>query len=453
MNRNQIILAICSIMIGLLSSCTPAVEETTSELDAIKSKMQEALGPKLLQVWYPRTRDTVYGGFLSDFDYEWKNTGPDNKFIVTQARHVWTASKAAGYDPGNKLYPELAAHGFRFLRDYLWDQEYGGFYELVDREGTVIPSQQEGRITKRAYGNAFAIYGLAAYYHISGDTAALNLAQRAFNWLEEHSHDPEYGGYFQFLERDGTPMMDGLGGTPPKDQNSSIHLLEAFTELYGVWKDETLRERLEEMLILIRDTITTDQGYLTLFLARDWTPLSYRDSTAEVREAHYNLDHVSFGHDVETAYLMMEASHTLGLENDTRTLEIGKKMVDHTLKYGWDDSIGGIYDEGYYFAGEPELKIIRDSKNWWAQSEMLNTMLIMHELYPDDEHQYLEKFKKQWAYCRDYLIDWEHGGWYAGGLDKQPERKTGAKAQIWKGPYHTARSLMNCIGNLEGRPT
>ena len=54
-----------------------------------------------------------------------------------------------------------------------------------------------------------------------------------------------------------------------------------------------------------------------------------------------------------------------------------------------------------------------------------------------------------WAYCRDYLIDWEHGGWYSGGLDKDPERKTADKAGIWKGPYHTARSLMNCISNLE----
>lgn len=449
MNRGLTLLSYFIVSFLLFGSCNNDTEESIDqELGSIRAEMQEALGPKLLEAWYPRCRDTVHGGFLSDFDYQWKATGPDNKFIVTQARHVWTTSKAAEFYPENKLYPELAAHGFQFLKDYMWDAEYGGFYELLNRKGEVLVSDPEGRITKRAYGNAFGIYGLAAYYHLSGDTAALNLAKKAFLWLEEHSHDPEYGGYFQFLERDGTPIMEGMNGTPPKDQNSSIHLLEAFTELYAVWPDALLRERLEEMLVLIRGTITTDKGYLTLFLARDWTPLSYRDSTAEVRDANYRLDHVSFGHDVETAYLMMEASHVLRLENDTRTMEVGKRMVDHALQNGWDHDLGGIYDEGYYYRDQPVIAIIKDSKNWWAQSEMLNTMLIMHELYPEDDWDFMEKFQKQWAYCRDYLIDWEHGGWYAGGLDKEPSRKTGPKGQIWKGSYHTARSLMNCLRNL-----
>lgn len=449
MNKNQLTSVICLILIGLLSSCYSPAEIEETSLDTIKTEIEKALGPNLLEIWYPRCQDTLYGGFLSDFDHEWKATGPDNKMIVTQARHVWTTAKAAEWYPDNNMYPTLATHGFQFLRDKMWDEEYGGFYDLVDRKGEVIKPNSGDSITKRAYGNAFAIYGLAAYYHLSSDTAALNLAKKAFHWLDEHSHDPEYGGYFQFLKRDGTAIPEGMNGTPPKDQNSSIHLLEAFTELYSVWPDETLRERLQEMLVLIRDTITTDKGYLTLFLSEDWTPLSYRDSSAEIREANYRLDHVSFGHDVETAYLMMEASHALGLKNDTLTLKVGKKMVDHTMQNGWDETIGGIYDEGYYFENQPGITIIRDSKNWWAQSEMLNTLLIMHELYPEDDWNFLAKYQQQWTYCRNYLIDWDNGGWYAGGLDKEPNRKSGAKGHIWKGAYHTARSLMNCSTGLK----
>ncbi len=436
--------------LGLYAACSSPVTPTLDdEKSKIRQEMEVALGPQLLEKWYPRCQDTVHGGFLSDFDYRWQATGPDNKMIVTQARHIWTTSKAAEWYSDNDIYLTLARHGFHFLKEKMWDAEFGGFYNLVNREGDVLTPPSEGRIIKRAYGNAFAIYGLAAYYKISKDTAVLNLAKDAFRWLDQHSFDPEYGGYFQFMERDGRPMPEGFGHTPPKDQNSSIHLLEAFTELYAVWPDQKLRERLQELLEIIRDTITTDMGYMNLFFYRDWTPLSYRDSTEAVREANHHLDHVSFGHDVETAFLMMEASETLGLEHDDRTLEVGRKMVDHTLQNGWDDVLGGIYDGGYYFKDNPNHTLIRDTKNWWAQSEMLNTLLIMHELYPDDDQAFFEKFKKQWAYCQEYLLDSEHGGWYAGGLDKEPERKTGDKGHIWKGAYHTARSLMNCIEKLK----
>ena len=69
--------------------------------------------------------------------------------------------------------------------------------------------------------------------------------------------------------------------------------MEAFTELYGVWKDDLVKKRLEEMLVLIRDTMTDDRGFLNLFFEQDWTHRSYRDSTDEMRKKNINLDHVS----------------------------------------------------------------------------------------------------------------------------------------------------------------
>jgi mannobiose 2-epimerase len=276
----------------------------------------------------------------------------------------------------------------------------------------------------------------------------LRLAQEAFRWLDGHAHDPVYGGYFQFMLRDGTPLREGYGTTPPKDQNSSIHLLEAFTELYRVWPDPVLRARLAELLTLVRDVQTVDPGYLALFSTADWTPVSYRDSAESVREAHHQLDHVSFGHDVETAYLMLEAAEALGLETDT-TLQAGKRMVDHALRNGWDDSEGGFYDAGYYFADRPGITIIRDTKNWWAQAEGLNTLLLMADHFPDDPLLYEEKFSTLWRYINRYLIDHEHGGWYEGGLDQDPDNRLRPKAHIWKAAYHDSRALMNVVRRLE----
>ena len=107
--------------------------------------------------------------------------------------------------------------------------------------------------------------------------------------------------------------------------------MEALTELYKVWPDELVRERLQQMLEVIRDTIVTEKGSLTLFLERDWTPISHQDSSETyIRENSYR-DHISSGHDVETAFLMLEASHALGLKDDQRTHDIAKKMVDHAI--------------------------------------------------------------------------------------------------------------------------
>jgi mannobiose 2-epimerase len=441
---------LCLLPLLLLATCRSS--EVNPERVALADAIEHSAQTQLLDKWYPHSIDTVHGGFLSTFTFDFKPTGDQNKMIVSQARHVWTTARAAMAYPDRDYYLKASAHGARFLKDVMWDKTYGGFHQLVSRQGEVIA---EGEEQKTAYGNAFGIYGLAAYVMASGDTAALALAKKAFMWLEDYSHDPVHKGYFQHLRRDGSvikrdesvPSTSDLGY---KDQNSSIHLLEAFTELYQVWPDPLVGERLREMLVLIRDTITTEKGYLTLFLHPDWTPVSFRDSTREVIMKHHNLDHVSFGHDVETAYLLLEASHVAGIENDTATMRKARRMVDHALLNGWDSVAGGFYDEGYYFRDEPAITIIRDTKNWWAQAEGLNTLLLMADLYPDAEQDYFGKFRMMWNYIDKNLIDHEHGEWYPGGLDKQPQLKTALKGHIWKACYHQYRSMENSVKRLRG---
>jgi len=414
----------------------------------------EASLDTLVGVWYPKTIDSVNGGFWSDFNYKWDKEGKQNKFLVSQARHVWTASTLALYYR-DKKYQEIAAHGFRFLRDKMWDAENGGFHTLLGLEEDSLKIISTG---KSAYGNSFAIYGLATYYKISKNQEALDLAKQTFHWLEEHSHDSLYGGYFDVLQQDGSWMLgltendknyDNFIRKDWKDQNSSIHLLESFTALYEVWPDPFLKKRLEEMLVLIRDTITTERGYLTLHLERDWTPFSLRDSSETYRKTHFNLDHVSFGHDVETAFLMLEASHVLGLQNDTVTATKAKKMVDHALEWGWDTEKGGFFEGGYYSEKTGGRDIEDDRKVWWTQAESLNSLLLMSKLHPE-ETEYYDLFKKQWDYITTYLIDYNHGGWYDAGLDTSPEAAKRAKAQIWKVNYHNTRSLINVTQMLKG---
>jgi mannobiose 2-epimerase len=430
----------------LLGGCTTDSKTESQPRQQLASEIETALTKHLLDVWYPRVIDEEHGGYLSTFSHDWTPVGDQEKMIVTQARHVWTLSEASHWYP-EREYLEAARRGVAFLSDHMWDETYGGFYTTVDRTGQP-PLTDDEPVLKEAYGQAFAIYGLSAYFEASGDSTALRLAQKGFRWLETHSYDSEHGGYFQFLRRDGTPHTDGYEGTPPKDYNSSIHLLEALTELYRVWPDSLVRKRLREMFHVVRDTMVAEKGYLQLYFRRDWAPVTYEDSTAAAQD-QYRLGHVTFGHDVETAYLLLEAAHALGREDPAATRKIGKRMVDHALRHGWDDEEGGLYDRGYYFAGDDRVTITDSTKTWWSQAEMLNTLLLMSELYPDDSRGYVDTFEQQWAYVQNYLIDEKHGGWYRGGLDEAPNQEEAPKAGIWKGNYHTARSLMNSLTRLQ----
>jgi len=422
--------------------------------EVVLEELKRTLSDNILAKWYPLVIDREFGGYFTNVTYDWKLPAEQEKMIVTQARHVWALSKVAEFFGDAAGYSAMARHGFLFLRDVMWDGRYGGFYQIRSREGG--RSDVRGwRDEKRTYGNAFGIYALAALYGLTGDREVLEFAKRAFAWIEDHAFDPRDKGYFEFLTREGKPFdtkseyktvaADGneLGF---KDQNSSIHLLEAYTELYRVWKDAGLREKLYGILTLIRDTMVAPKGYLQLFFQPDWTPVSFRDAPPDVRKENYGLDHVSFGHDYETAFLMLEASHVLGLEHDTKTAAIAKKMLDHALAWGWDKSVGGFYDGGYYFKGEDRCTIIKDTKNWWAQAEGLNALLLFSRIFPGQD--YYTRFLEQWEYVKKYIVDNENGDWFEGGIDKEPHFKTGLKSHIWKCTYHTGRSLMNCIGSL-----
>lgn len=434
------------------AGCNPTDEHTDQIPGTLDPELRESLSEEfksqllnhILDPWYPASVDEEVGGYNTRFDYQWNPDDQQPRMIVSQARLIWTASVASEFVDDSDRLLSAAEHGFHYLKNVMWDPEYGGFFNQVSRDGSVL-NNSDGRTIKQAYGHAFAIYGLAAYAKATDNQEALELAVDTFQWLETHSYDPEHGGYFNFMERDGNPLTNGLNGTPPKDQNSSIHLLEAFTELFHVWPDPLLEERLTEMLTLIRDTIRIDPGYLVLYSEADWTPVSYRDSSDQVREENYNFDHVSFGHDVETAFLMIEASETLGIQNDSTTHHYAKQMVDHSLRTGWDHENGGFYDGGYYLDKGEDLVVLRDTKTWWAQAEGLNALLLMSLLYPDDEMEYQRYFLQMRDYINEYLIDHEYYGWFDSGLDKSPDSRYGAKGHIWKTNYHDGRTMMNGI--------
>jgi mannobiose 2-epimerase len=439
------------LILGLLSCQQSSPPNPLSSLET--SEFRQSLEEQVLFVWYPRIIDTVHGGYISDWEYDWTPSARQTKFIVSQARGLWTAAKALEFYPNNEDFKRAAAHGLEYFRDVMWDQDYGGFH-------TNAPdfAREEELQYKIAYGNAFGIYALSQYAKVSGSEAAQALALQTFHWLEESAYDSVHGGYFNQITREGISAASpdyepalfppaSWGDPSWKDQNTSIHLLEAFSTLYEVAPEPLVKERLEEMLLIVRDQMVHENGYLRLNFTRDLEPISYRDSGRAVVQERLRWDHVSFGHDIETAYLLLEAAHVLGWHEDEQTERVAKKLVDHTLATGFAENYQGILEGGYYFEPGGPIEILNGHKTWWAQIEALNSLLLMAQKYPE-EPLYAEAFVKMWEYCQSNFIDQTHGGWYSSGLDQEPEVRTQKKASAWKSAYHTARGMMNIVQAL-----
>jgi|ERR1700730_1270388 len=392
----------------------------------------------VLGVWFPRTIDREHGGFYSNFARDWQPLKSAGKFSVFQGRMTWIAAQIVLRRPDLKeQYLPIVHHGEEFLSQVLWDKQYGGFFWGLDDQGQITPFYSDH---KELYGMSFGLYGAAAAYQATHDLEALELAQKAFRWMDEHAHDRKAGGYFEWLTRDGkvvegNPVAVKLEGVPLaqfpigyKSMNTHIHLLESFTQLYAVWKDDTLGQRLEELLAITRDKICVQPGVMNLYFTNDWRAIP---------------DHDSYGHDVETAYLMLEAEDVLGHGHDPGTERMAKLLVDHALANGWDEIYGGFFQDGTTF-GRPESKL----KEWWVQMEGLNSLLLMHERYGHETDIYFKAFQQQWRFIRDYQTDAQFHGVYE-MIDPDGRPADTSKGQIWKAAYHDGRALLNVTQRLQ----
>lgn len=418
------------------ASSAAAMPPSREAYRQVESEVNTALQRDVLDPWFPRAVDPEHGGFRAHFGAEWQAEPSQGKFSVFEGRMTWVAAQVVLREPERKQqFIPIVEQGVDYLQNVLWDKQDGGFYWGLDDAGQVTPAFTDH---KDLYGEGFCIYGLAAAYEATHDARALTLAQQAFAWIDQHAHDDKNGGYFEWLTRDGTPVkmqvengrveMNQIGPIGFKSMNTHIHLLEAFTELYRVWPDAHLRARLEEMLAIVRDRVSVEPGVMDLYFTDAWQAIP---------------DHDSYGHDVETAYLLLETDEVLHGKASDATERMAKMLVDHALAYGWDVQHGGFYREGTTF-GKPEDTM----KEWWVQAEGLNALLLMHDRYGRTNPVYWQRFLEQWAFMRAHTIDAEHQGlWNLTTDEGKPVVLD--KGSIWKAAYHDSRAFWNVRARLQ----
>jgi len=395
-----------------------------ARLDTYRSEVQEELG-EILSFWTEHAIDEQYGGFVGALTNELEILEEEPKSLVMYTRLVWTFSKAARSLEEPK-YLEFAQRALDFLKDHFLDDVHGGALWMVDARAEPLDP------AKKVYGQAFFIYALAEHSLATEDEESLELAKRLYRIIEEEAHDSTAVGYLENFTQAWKSV--GAGVLDPEDKvaaektmNSHLHILEAYTNLYRVWKMPHVADNVRELINVFLDKIIDPEtGHFLLFFDREWNPLpSYE----------------SYGHDIEGSWLLCEAAEVLGDEDLLSEVEeIALEMAGATLRDGVDKD-GGIFYEG------EEGQIIDADKHWWPQAEGMVGFLNAYQL--SGSPQFFDASIACWDFAKNFIVDRQRGGWYRRvSRDGEPyteENKIGP----WKSPYHNSRACFEVIERLE----
>ena len=379
----------------------------------------------ILQYWMLNTPDEKQGGFIGRIDGNDRPHPEAPKGLVLTSRILWTFS-AAWRHTGIWIYRPVADRAYDYLIKHFLDLSSGGFYWSVEAGGRPLNTR------KQIYGQAFALYGCSEYYRATGDQAVLDHAITLYRAIEEHSFDPVQGGYFEAFDRDWKPLEDlrlsEKDVNAEKTMNTHLHVLEAYTTLYVVWPDARLRERIRQLLAVFRDRIIDKTtGHLRLFFTPDW------QSTSAL---------ISYGHDIEAAWLLHEAALTIEDEDwiDT-TRDICLKIADRT--------IDGLDEDGGLWYERESGHLVRE-KHWWPQAEAMVGFLRAWTISGDPR--WLALSAGVWEFVKKYLRDPQGKEWYW-GVDAGHRPMSGQdKAGFWKCPYHNSRACLQIIHSLKKIP-
>lgn len=383
-------------------------------------EIREHLINDLIPFW-KGMRDDTYGGFYGWLGYNLVLDEKAVKGCILNSRILWFFSNAYKL-LGEEELLEYARHAFCFLKDCCLDQTYGGIYWSLTYKG-----QPEDTI-KHTYNQAFAIYALSSYYDASRDIQALQIAQELSELIETRCKD-EYG-YLEAFSRDFQPeendKLSENGVVAEKTMNTLLHVFEAYTELYRVSGDEKIAASLKIMLDVVADKVyNKEKGRQEVFFDQTWNSL---------------IDLYSYGHDIETAWLVDRGLEILDDDFYTEKLSPITKCLTKN-----------IYDRAYIdhsLVNECENHVVDTTRVWWVQAEAVVGFLNGYQKSPE-KTEYLKAAQDIWAYIREYLIDGRKGSeWYwAVDQDKRPLKKP--IVEPWKCPYHNGRMCFEVIRRMQ----
>ncbi len=374
------------------------------ELDILRAEVRAELENDILPFWLDRMQDPAEG-FYGQMDGLGRLIPEAPRGGILCARILWTFSSAYRI-LGRAEYLDAARNAFMQIRDKFFDREFGGIYWSLNADGTPLDTK------KQFYAIAFAVYGCAEFFRATGEEEALELAIKLWRSIEDHSLDSIKGGYIEACTRDWQPIADmrlsEKDRNDAKTMNTHLHILEGYTGLYRVWKDETLRRRLVDLCEIFMNKIVRPDGHLGLFFDEDWRSQS---------------DTVSYGHDIEASWLLCETAELL---DDPALLARVRACCSRIAAA----SLEGLQPDGSMIYEDHDT-----DRHWWVQAETVVGCL---------NQGWTDRAIRCWEYIKSNLIA-PDGEWYWSVDERGIPNTRDDRAGFWKCPYHNGRMCMEIL--------
>ena len=374
------------------------------------------LNDKILPFW-ENLKDDTYGGFYGWLDFELNLDKKAVKGCILNSRILWFFSNAYLTLKDTELLP-YAKHAYEFLKKYCIDKEYGGVYWSLNYDGTVFDS------TKHTYNQAFAIYALASYYDATKEEEALKIAYDLYRIIESNCTDEV--GYLEAFTYDFKPedndKLSENGVIAEKTMNTLLHVFEAYTELYRVTKDEQVAKKLYFIMDVFEKQVFNEE--------------LRRQEVFFDKNMNSILDLHSYGHDIETAWLIDRGCEVL---NDA---ELTKRMQRITSIL--EDEIYKVAYVDHSLLNECEKGNVNRMRVWWVQAEAVVGFFNAYEKSNDER--YKEAAKDILEYIKTKLEDQREGSeWYWQLDDNHLPDTSKPIVEPWKCPYHNGRMCFEII--------
>ncbi len=386
----------------------------------MREEIQNHLVKDIIPFW-KNLRDDENGGYYGWVGYDLKVDKKAVKGCILNSRILWFFSNAYTMLKDESLLQE-ADHAFAFLKEHCADRENGGIFWSIRYDGTPEDT------TKHTYNQAFAIYALSSYYEASGKQEALDMAKELFYIIEtkctdEIGYKEAFDKAFHEIEND---KLSENGVIAAKTMNTLLHVFEAYTELYRVAKLPEVGEKLHWIM--------------ETFAHRVYNPELHRQEVFFDENMKSIIDLHSYGHDIETAWLIDRGVEVLGDPAMEALLSpITRDLTAQIYKVAFD---------GHSLANECERGVVNTHRIWWVQAETVIGFLNGYQKDPSRK-EYLQAAESEWQFIKDYVIDKRAGSEWYWEVDEDgrpyPDRPI---VEPWKCPYHNGRMCMEVMKRL-----
>ena len=385
-----------------------------------KEEFRKHLTEGIIPFW-KSLRDDEYGGYYGYMNYDLQLDKKAVKGCILNSRILWFFSNAYMVLNDESLKDE-ARHAYNFMVKNCLDSEKGGIYWSVAYDGSPVETM------KHTYNQAFAIYALSSYYDISRDEDALKHAFDLYNIIETKCKDEI--GYLEALDRDfhiiENDKLSENGVMADRTMNTLLHVYEAYTELYRVTGNTEVKENLIDIINTFADKVYNPElNRQEVFFDNNWNSI---------------IDLHSFGHDIETAWLMDKGVDIINEPEITAKMSpITKALTKKIYETAFD---------GHSLANESECGKVDERRIWWVQAETVLGFMNGY-LKDNSKTEYMDAAEAVWKFIQDYVIDKRDGSeWFMEVRADGTPYEGKEIVEPWKCPYHNGRMCIEVIKML-----